>query len=108
MGYKQVAPKKNNNGICHIEYTPLRDGGQFAMPDVYISSYFVLGEMTYQEMMAVKLMCAVNKHRLALVMKAVAQGSLERELSNLHVARRSYDSAVGKSKCSAFCQLSTR
>ena len=37
-------------------------------------------------------------------MKAVAQGALEKELSNLHVARCSYDSAVGKSKM--FCFLS--
>ena len=56
------------------------------MPNVCIAYYFVLGEMTYQKMMAVKLMCVVNKRRFALVMKAVAQGALERELSNLHVA----------------------
>ena len=74
------------------------------MPNICISRYFVLGEMTHQKMMAVKLMCAMNKRILALAMKAVAQGALERELSNLHVARYLHDSAAGKSKL--FCFLS--
>ena len=54
--------------------------------------------------MTVQLMCAYNKFRLGSGMKAVARGALERELSNLHVARCSYDNAVGKSKM--FCFLS--
>ena len=102
--YKKVAPSTGNYGICHVDYSPPRDGGQFSMPDICIVRYPVLAEMTYQKTMTVQLMCAYNKFRLRLGMKAVAQGALEKELSNLHVARCSYDNAVGKSKM--FCFLS--
>ena len=35
--YKQVLHKKDKNDICHIEYSPPCDGGQFVIPDVCIS-----------------------------------------------------------------------
>ena len=102
--YRKVAPSSGRYGICHAVYSPPRDGGQFSMPDICILRYPVLAEMTYQKMMALQLMCAYNNFRLGSGMKPVAQGALEKELSNLHLARCSYDNAVGKSKM--FCFLS--
>ena len=106
--YRKVARSSGICGICHAVYSPPRDGGQFSMPDICILRYPVLAEMTYQKMMALQLMCAHNNFRLGSGMKAVAQGPLEKELFNLHLARCSYDNAVGKSKMFYFCLLSTR
>ena len=39
--YKQVKPKKGQSHISHCVYSPPRDGGQFSMPDVCMSKFFV-------------------------------------------------------------------
>ena len=100
--YKQVKPKEGQSYISHCVYSPPRDGGQFLVPDVFMSKFFVLGDTMYQKMMTVQLFFALNDQRVSLGNSPISEGVIERERRNVAVARQSYDSSVGKSKMICF------
>lgn len=95
-------------GITRVEYIPQYAGRQFDMYDVCIFKYFVPGEMTYQMMMTIQLLNALNDYRKPLSQCGITLGALEGERHNMLVARALYDSAKGKHRIFKFVSAYNR
>ena len=100
--YRKCNPLTPYNCFTHVEYSPPRDGGQFNMPDICVSRYPVLGEMSYLKMQTVCILVALNKWRLSNDLPEIALGPIEREMENITIARKSYETSPRKSKMFKF------
>ena len=73
-----------------MEYSPPRDGGQFDMPEICLSRYPILGEMTYLKMQSVNILSALNELRVKHGQLPVAIGPINQEMKKIDIARKSY------------------
>lgn len=100
--YRRVRPRDGVSVVTHAVYSPPRDGGQFQMPEVCLSKFFVLGEMSYQKMLMTELLKALNVHRKSKGQLPTATGPLERELRNIEEARKAYSASMSGRKMHEF------
>ena len=88
--YLFVTASKNRGtcDTCHVESSTWWE--QYGIPDMCLSEFFILREMTYQRMMTIQLLKDLNEilssHRWVEFM----QGPLERESRNMMLARGLY------------------
>jgi len=100
--YRKCNPSSPYSSFTHVEYSPPRDGDQFHMPEICISRYPALGEMSYLKMQSVYILVALNKWRLINEFPDIALGPIKREMANITIARKSYKMSSRKSRMFKF------
>ena len=95
--YHRCNPDTSSSTFTHVEYCPPKDGGQFTMPDVFLSMHPILGDVTYCKMLSVMILNSLNEYRLNNNEEPTAVGPIEHEMKNIDIARQKYSSS-SKSK----------
>ena len=107
--YHRCNPKTSSSTFTHVEYCPPKDGGQFTMPDVFLSMHPVLGDVTYCKMLSVMILNSLNEYRLKNNEQPTAVGPIDHEMKNIDIARQEYSSSSESNRMhnfiSAFNQL---
>ena len=92
--YQKCNSEDSQSSFTHVEYSPPKDGGQFSMPEVCIERYPVLGEMSYLKMQSVYILIALNQFREDRGQSPVAVGPMKKEIKNIALARKSYNTST--------------
>lgn len=86
--YKRASPKHDNKSSwTHVWYSPPHNGGRFKLPKHLLQMYPCVAEFSYQKMLAVMLMEAINKARCKVNLPPISPQETINESNNMRKAR---------------------